>query len=569
MPSNLFYGQWARPDAENPRLASPISAADTTIVATNALLDEDGNAVTGNVMIGCKDGNGYTESIWAGAATSADGITFTGVVRGIDLSGLDNTTQNTATLAVDHEAGDPLFVQISGVNFQLMLSALQGDIGSGGENWQIGANADNDITVYAFNGDANLPFWRYDSATNQWVFSNDGVASTPFGTGAGVTGGDGITVVAGVIAVDLTDTIIFKSTSAGAGDSGKVPRLDGAGILGDDFLDRTTTPTADMTPKADADGIISRDWTTPLVFGNGSTGDLTTSGNVSLTADVFYGDLTVSAGDTITTNGYRIFVKGTCTIQATGVIENNGNNGTAGSPNAGDNGGAGGNGGTATVGSLPINAAGEDGGAGGNVGANPGTVGDPGTAAVKCFHTTNSVAGGNGGAANDTTAGGLGGALAASTDTRFNTFGAGICEYTMAENDGTLFTTTASGGAGGGGGGNSNVGANDGGAGGGGSAASGGFVVLYARTLVNSGDIQATGGAGGGGGNADGTGGGGGGGAGGNGGTIITVTMNKSGAGTETVTGGGAGGAGTSGTGSAGSAGSAGGAGTTVAVDLT
>lgn len=230
MPSNLFYGQWARPDAENPRLASPIADGDTTLVATNALLDEDGNPVTGNVMIGCKDGEGYTESIWAGPGSSADGITFTGVERGVDLSGLDNTTQNDPALAVDHEAGDPLFVQISGINFQLMLSALQGDIGSGGENWMIGADADNDITVYAFNGDANLPFWRYEAATNQWVFSNDGVSSTPFGTGAGVIGGDGIDVTAGTISVDLdaiepglefaagTLRVIQAKTSGGEGD---------------------------------------------------------------------------------------------------------------------------------------------------------------------------------------------------------------------------------------------------------------------------------------------------------------------------------------------------------------
>ena len=39
MPSGLFYGQWSRPDGENPRLTAPISATDTTIVVTNALTD--------------------------------------------------------------------------------------------------------------------------------------------------------------------------------------------------------------------------------------------------------------------------------------------------------------------------------------------------------------------------------------------------------------------------------------------------------------------------------------------------------------------------------------------------
>lgn len=215
LPSSLFYGQWARPDAENPRLLTGVSAVATTIVATNALLDEDGAAVTGNVMLGCKDANGFTESIWAGAATSTDGITFTGVVRGIDLSGLDNTTQNDSDLAVDHESGDPLFVQISGINFNLLMAAIQGTIGSGGENWKIGNATNNDITIYAYNGDANPPFWRYVAASNGWFFSNDGVSSTPFGTGAGVTGGDGITVTAGDIDVDLTDTTVFRTARNG------------------------------------------------------------------------------------------------------------------------------------------------------------------------------------------------------------------------------------------------------------------------------------------------------------------------------------------------------------------
>jgi len=241
MPNNLVYFQWGRPDNENPRLSSAISATATTIVVTNAAQDEDGSAITGNFIMGIKDNNGYVENIWIPNAASTDGLTFTGVTRGIDLAGLDYTTQNTAGNAVAHEAGDPVKCIVSGVNFQLMLSALQGDIASGGENWQIGNAANNNITIYAANGDANKPFWRYVAASNQWVYSNDGVSSTPFGTGAGVTGGDGISVTAGDIDIDLTDTVIFKSTSAGAGDSGKVARLNASGQFDTSFTGATYT----------------------------------------------------------------------------------------------------------------------------------------------------------------------------------------------------------------------------------------------------------------------------------------------------------------------------------------
>lgn len=62
------------------------------------------------------------------------------------------------------------------------------------------------------------------------------------------------------------------------------------------------------------------------IFGDGSDGDVVTAGggvgDVTLTRDMFYDNLTVTAGDTITTAGYRIAVKETLTNN--GTIENNG-----------------------------------------------------------------------------------------------------------------------------------------------------------------------------------------------------------------------------------------------------
>lgn len=139
--------QWSRPDAENPRLATPISASATTIVVTNAALDEDGSAITGSFLMGIKDENGYTESVWVPAGSSADGITFTSCVRGIDLSGLDNTTNNTASLAVSHKAGDPVFCQIAGVTDAQIVAAIKGTIATGGNNFQIGDLTASDKTI--------------------------------------------------------------------------------------------------------------------------------------------------------------------------------------------------------------------------------------------------------------------------------------------------------------------------------------------------------------------------------------------------------------------------------------
>ena len=131
---------------------------------------------------------------------------------------------------------------------------MQGDIASGGTNWKIGKGADDDITVTAYNADANKPFWRYDKGTNQWLYSNNGVDTTPFGTGAGLTGGDGITIAAGDIDIDLTDGVIFKATTAGAGDAGKAVALNAAGLVNKSIVEIWKDVTSDAAELNKLDG---------------------------------------------------------------------------------------------------------------------------------------------------------------------------------------------------------------------------------------------------------------------------------------------------------------------------
>ena len=64
------------------------------------------------------------------------------------------------------------------------------------------------------------------------------------------------------------------------------------------------------------------------LLGDGADGDVTISGNTTLTRDMFYNSLTVNAGVVLTTDGYRIFVKGTCNVL--GTVRNNGNPGSPG-----------------------------------------------------------------------------------------------------------------------------------------------------------------------------------------------------------------------------------------------
>ncbi len=270
----LAYFQWETESNPNPRLASPISSTDTTLTFTAPPLDHTGAVVSIHFLMGIENIDGYVETVYVPAgALSADGLTATGVVRGVRLEGIDYTTSGTGT-ASDFDQDSAVFCNVSGVNFLMMIDAQQGGIATGGVLWRIGRLINENITVTAANGDVNEPYFRYDAATNQWIFSNDGVSSTPFGTGAGVTGGSGITVAAGVISVNRSDTTAFVLNSSGAGDSGKAVILNASGQFNSGFIpsvpDNTKVPLADYTTKGDI--LAATAASTPVAVAVGANG---------------------------------------------------------------------------------------------------------------------------------------------------------------------------------------------------------------------------------------------------------------------------------------------------------
>lgn len=363
-----------------------------------------------------------------------------------------------------------------------------------------------------------------------------------------------------------------------------------------------------------ATGVVS-------VFGDGSDGALTSSsGTTTLTRDMFYSSITLTGTAILVTAGYRVFCNGTCSIASGTFIRTNGVNGTVGGNGAiGDGtvtsgtgaGGAGGAGGTAiAAGYFPASLAGVTGGAGASgtsldeVGAagSAGTAGNAASNALGNNGAAGSAGGGGGATGGAARAGGAGGAGgAAGAATALAAGAGGFRTYTNTSiwrvfNSTTVIVPSGAAGAGAGGGGgaggNQVQSGGGGGGGGGGSGSNGGFLLLAARSLANSGTIQANGGNGaaGGNGNSNGTengatnrggaGGGGGGGSGGSGGVVVTISAARTGAGTITATGGTAGGGGTGGTaiddgvpagtigvnGTAGTAGAAGTAGVTIAL---
>jgi len=291
-------------------------------------------------------------------------------------------------------------------------------------------------------------------------------------------------------------------------------------------------------------------------FGDGSDGNVTIAAPTTLTRDMYYNDLTVTS--TLTTDGYKIFVKGT--LSGAGTIDwgtaNVGGVGAAGGSAAAP--GAGGTAGAASGSGQFVSVAGQTGTSGGN----PGGVGTAGTAKTSSLGGNGSAggAGGNGGGAG-------GAAGAASVNTKVGVF-ANLSIFGIDfKKDGTFIPYQAAAGSGSGGGGNSG-GTGFGAGGGGGSGATGGTVFIAAYIWAGTFTIKSQGGAGGNGGTSYLAGsGGGGGGAGGRGGSTFVIYKTKTWSGSYNITGGaaGTGGAGTG----AGVTGTAGSSGTSYELDIT
>ena len=238
-------------------------------------------------------------------------------------------------------------------------------------------------------------------------------------------------------------------------------------------------------------------------YGDGSDGDVTISGNTSLSRDMFYNSLTVNSAVTLNANGYRVFVKGTCTVN--GTISNDGAAGSGSTGGAvagagslgGVSGGTGGNGGTTTGsnGSGGFNTIAGQGGAGGSgasgAGGTAGSVTTPAATFGALRHVAAVLSGGyisaRNGAANPTQGSGGGGGGGDGTAGGGGGGGGGVLAVLA-----RTITVGASGviQANGGAGANAAAG-NRGGGGGGG----GGLVWLVYDRLTNSGTIQAAGGA--------------------------------------------------------------------------
>lgn len=248
-----------------------------------------------------------------------------------------------------------------------------------------------------------------------------------------------------------------------------------------------------------------------LYFGDGLDGNVTVSSPITIQRDMYYQNLTISAGAAINMNTYRIYVSGILDISAApaGAIFRNG---PAGGTAASATGGSAATVASNTFHSVP-NPAGATAGANGTT-TNGANASSPGNNAV--LYASSSARGGGAGT-------GSGGTAGTGSTSNFPSNNAPPFRFNDDFSSPIPFNSGQPGGGGGGGGGD----VTNAGGGGGGGGACGGFIwisayIIARGTNTTPGIIQALGGAGGNGfspvtGNC----GGGGAGAGGGGGAVI------------------------------------------------
>jgi hypothetical protein len=531
----------------------------------------------------------------------------------------DGSSTYAPKLIIEYGAVAPTASAQSATNIQPTSARLNGKIVSdGGEtcearfqwrktgapawnttSWQNSLVTD-DTFFYDLSGLAPDTEYEFQAQARNSVGESDWSASEAFRTSF-PTQYPGLRIAKGGVIAELC----LVAAGEGAPEMGGIPKIGKGASIYDVYLVEVGDANASTARIKTATGIkaIRRLEMGMAIFGDGSDGDVTITANTDLDRDMFYNNLTINAGVTLNTKGYRVFVKENLTINGLISVDGgNGGNGTNGSNAPSKTGGGGGSGGAAgavggAAGYLPASIAGKGGaagGAGGDGGYGPsgGQTGGSGTnsgagSAVSQSIGQNGLAGAVGGAGGKgggtSSGGGAGAGGAAGSATAVPSSSGGI--RSLLALLWRVFPDNASpvsfkghagnggGGSGGGGGGGAGYveesnyydgGGGGGGGGSGGSGGHGGFMLIAARNMVlnASPSITARGGAGGSGGNGGNGrggygygGGGGGGGAGGdsgNGGIIILLYNSKTGAGTISAAGGSGGSGGTGGAGGTG-----------------
>lgn len=242
---------WGTPSAPNPTLTSPLEDSATAQTATfsSAPLDSSAAKLTGDFLFAVRNKAGFTEVCYVPAGgMSADGLTATGVIRGINTGGgsIDYTATGGANYRAEHEQGSPVFCAVSSTHHNIILDWIQGtgDMASGGTDLVLGDETDTNVTIKAALT-STVGFIRKNATTGKAQYSNDGAAWVDIDS---VTASNLLEVSAadttpGYLDTKLTvdsDTMAKTITSAGGDER---LELSASGGLADIVDDVTATAT--------------------------------------------------------------------------------------------------------------------------------------------------------------------------------------------------------------------------------------------------------------------------------------------------------------------------------------
>lgn len=159
--------------------------------------------------------------------------------------------------------------------------------------------------------------------SNNYYFNNNGVTAQL--TEPAVTD----------TAVTVTSSVTFQNKTIEGGASGNNVAIDRIPTGGSPVMINSTPPGPGQTLITT--GATNAGWgslLTTTFFGTGIDADpnIGNGASVTLARDMYYDNLTIAAGGTLFTNGYRIFVKGTSTINGTISRVGSDASGTIGGP---------------------------------------------------------------------------------------------------------------------------------------------------------------------------------------------------------------------------------------------
>lgn len=180
--TDLAFFQWSTPDNSRPTLRVGASASAGTLQWSAAPRDKDGAIITAPFLAGIKvmsrANRGYIEIVYCpNGADGASGLSSTGCIRGIRISGFDYTTGDS-DYAVQHFAGDEVFCADTAVIAELLRQTLQGGAATGANSLIIGSdNAAATVTIFRSTTAGNsLGFLRWNLSTGKVEYNNDGTA---------------------------------------------------------------------------------------------------------------------------------------------------------------------------------------------------------------------------------------------------------------------------------------------------------------------------------------------------------------------------------------------------------